>query len=897
MSRVLRVLQVEDSPDDAELILRELRRAGYDLESQRVETSVSMVNALCDRDWDLVLSDYELPGFGGLEALRVLRASGMDLPFLVVSGAIGEEIAVATMKAGAHDYVFKGNLARLGPAIERELKEADLRRRQTASDRALRESEERYRALFEHSPMPIFMENFAGVQQLFEAHRKAGVTDFRAFFLEHPEAVRSCAAAVQIVDVNQRSVSFFGCQRKEEVRLHLPSYLLEGSWPIFREELITLAEGGLCFDCEIPIRGVKGETRVVSLHLSVSPGFEKSLGRVLISFSDITQRIEMEQSLREARASLERAQGMAHLGSWEWDPARELPHWSPELYRIFGLDPLADAPSHDRFTDRVHPEDRALVLGALETVIAEGQPRSFEYRIVRADGAVRHVHELAEVIPGPERRLRGTIQDITARTQAELALRASETRFGTLVENAPVGIYLTDAQGQCEYVNSSWCGMAGMSSEEASGDGWMAGLHPEDRAPIAAHWKQMVTTGGALGHEYRFRNKAGKITWVYGYATQLLDSSGHAIGYIGINVDITERKVAEAALQAAKVELERFFRLMPDPVCVASTRGYFTKVNPVWSQLLGYSEEELLSRPLTDFIHPEDVGTTLQEMERQLAGSATANFINRYRAQDGSYRWLEWHSSAAVAGQFFAAARDITERRQLEAVLKDMERLSAKGQMAAYIAHEINNPLAGIKNAFALIEGAIPASHPHFQYTALIKREIDRIAGIIRTMYHVYRPQNATIADVPLLEAFQDIQSLLVPKCRAAKVDIDLELPERGFAVRMNPGLLRQVLFNLVQNAVEASPAEGVVTLRAVRSSGAILITVADMGQGIPPEWAGRIFEAGFTTKQDSGMSGLGLGLSACRNILESIGGTLDFQPRASGQGVQFRICLPDAQT
>ena len=124
----LRVLLVEDSAADAELVLAQLRRGGYAPSAQRVETGDQLRAALADAAWDCVLSDYELPRFSGLEALRLLQESGQDLPFIVVSGAIGEDTAVAVMKAGAHDYVMKGALARLCPAIEREMRDVAVRR-------------------------------------------------------------------------------------------------------------------------------------------------------------------------------------------------------------------------------------------------------------------------------------------------------------------------------------------------------------------------------------------------------------------------------------------------------------------------------------------------------------------------------------------------------------------------------------------------------------------------------------------------------------------------------------------------------------------------------------------------------------------------------------------------
>ncbi|MFI5395391.1 MAG: ATP-binding protein [Candidatus Binatia bacterium] len=138
-SRPLRVLHVEDSEDDAELVMHELRRAGYDLTYRRIDSRPTMETALAQQVWDLVLADYELPRFSGIAALLLLQNSGLDLPFLVVSGVIGEEVAVAAMKAGAQDYIMKGNLARLAPAVERELREAAVRRERQQAQEALRE--------------------------------------------------------------------------------------------------------------------------------------------------------------------------------------------------------------------------------------------------------------------------------------------------------------------------------------------------------------------------------------------------------------------------------------------------------------------------------------------------------------------------------------------------------------------------------------------------------------------------------------------------------------------------------------------------------------------------------------------------------------------------------------
>ncbi len=158
----LRVLLVEDSEDDAELTLRALKRAGYDVTHERVQTGEAMAAALDTKKWDAVVSDYAMPEFDAPSAFRLLRERGIDLPFIIVSGTVGEETAVEAMKLGVHDYLIKGKLARLAPAVERELRDAADRAARRATEQALRESETRYRRLEEAGVIGIIVTDASG---------------------------------------------------------------------------------------------------------------------------------------------------------------------------------------------------------------------------------------------------------------------------------------------------------------------------------------------------------------------------------------------------------------------------------------------------------------------------------------------------------------------------------------------------------------------------------------------------------------------------------------------------------------------------------------------------------------------------------------------------------------
>jgi len=151
MNKPIKILVMEDSEDETLLIVREIQRGGYVTTFERVETGAAMSAALKNQEWDIIIADYNLPHFGTAEALKIFKNSGMDIPFIVVSGSIGEDTAVATMKAGAHDYLMKNSLNRLVPVIERELQDARVRQGRKRDQEALRQSEENFRALAENA--------------------------------------------------------------------------------------------------------------------------------------------------------------------------------------------------------------------------------------------------------------------------------------------------------------------------------------------------------------------------------------------------------------------------------------------------------------------------------------------------------------------------------------------------------------------------------------------------------------------------------------------------------------------------------------------------------------------------------------------------------------------------
>jgi signal transduction histidine kinase len=246
----------------------------------------------------------------------------------------------------------------------------------------------------------------------------------------------------------------------------------------------------------------------------------------------------------------------------------------------------------------------------------------------------------------------------------------------------------------------------------------------------------------------------------------------------------------------------------------------------------------------------------------------------------------------ASAWYWGSISRDVTDFRESQKFLQESEKLIGAGQMASRIVHEINNPLAGIKNSFMLLEKAIPTDFRYYHYVDRVKKEIDRIARIVIQMYDLYRPDGEDIKPLHLRSVAEDVLTLLESRARQHQVWVELGHWEAPDPITLAEGPLRQVLFNLINNAIEASPAFGDVVVAATATETTLKISIRDCGAGIPEALSNRVFEPFFSTKNGKAGTGMGLGLSVSRKLAESMGGSISFTS-CPGEGTTFFVILP----
>jgi PAS domain S-box-containing protein len=335
-------------------------------------------------------------------------------------------------------------------------------------------------------------------------------------------------------------------------------------------------------------------------------------------------------------------------------------------------------------------------------------------------------------------------------------------------------------------------------------------------------------------------------------------------------------------------------------------------------KITGYTEEELGRIPFEEIIHPAHREAALRGYWTRVEGEGEPVLDQVVvRHKKGHTVLIEisairtfFHGEGCMIGFF----RDISERRRTEKELADyrahleqmveertaqihqleqqrgeIEKMAATGVLAARIAHEINNPLAGIKGSFMLIQDAIAPDHPYHHYIERIHGEINRIARIVRQMFELYRSPTEDQEEWGMEQMIQDIVALLKDEARERKVSF--QLPVLPLKVRVPAGPIRQVLFNVIKNAVEASPVEGRVQISVEGVGKRITIKVMDEGPGISEKARPHVFKPFFSTKKGK-QKGLGLGLSISKEIVESLGGSIRLH-NVQGKGLRCQIDLP----
>ncbi len=342
---------------------------------------------------------------------------------------------------------------------------------------------------------------------------------------------------------------------------------------------------------------------------------------------DIGDRKQVEDKLRSSEEQLRLALDFSHTGGWDWQIDINKVTWNDNFSQLLGLNPGEVEASYQTWRDRVHPEDIVQVEQVINHALATRSYYETEYRTIHPDGSIRYLAARGQGIynqSGQVVRMVGVLFDISDRQQAEAALRESEQRYATLAQAVPVGIFRTDPEGHCVYVNQRWTQITGLSLLQAWQDGWAQAIHPDDRERVFTQWYECARQNLPFQSEYRFQRADGVVTWVFGQAVAERGTDDELIGYVGTITDISEQQAAlrdRKRVEAALRQYERIVSATPDGVALVDRNYTFRLINQTYLLLHGKYSEEIIGHTISELLG-EDVFTSLIKplMDRCLAG-------------------------------------------------------------------------------------------------------------------------------------------------------------------------------------------------------------------------------------------------------------------------------------
>lgn len=528
-------------------------------------------------------------------------------------------------------------------------------------------------------------------------------------------------------------------------------------------------------------------------------------------------------------------------------------------------------------------------------MLARGE---FKYEVsVRGEDELSH---LGQVFNDTARQL----QDLYAR------LQNSEDRLRRVINTIPAYVWSTLPDGTVDFINQRLSDSTGLSADELANSDWSSIVHPDDLARYTSQWQGALAAEEATESEVRIRTGHRDYRWMLVRNVPLRDGLGKIIKWYGTGIDIEDRKRAEEQLRRSEAYLSEAQRL-------SHTGSFGWQVSTgeiLWSeetyQIFGYDGSAEPSLKLViDRTHPDDRERLRQLLEKVSTDDANFDTKHRLLMPDGAVKYLHVvaHAIRGSSGvvEFIGAVTDITSAKQADeslrkaqADLAHVNRVTTMGELAASLAHEVNQPIAGASiNAHACLR-CLQRNQPDLdaagQAASRMIRDVNRAADIISRIRLFFRKGTRIQEPVDVNEVIQEMVVLLSNEITQHSISVRTELAANLPIVLGDRVQLQQVLMNLMINSIDAmknAEATRQLTLNSeLTDDGQLLVSVHDTGSGLPGDQANQIFTAFFTTKS----YGTGMGLSISRSIVESHGGRL-WAINDSGPGACFKFTLPAA--
>ena len=718
-----------------------------------------------------------------------------------------------------------------------------------------------------------------------------------------------------------------------------PEHFREANYPWFKQELMAGRIASFASLEELPAEAARdresfrqaGTKSNLSLPLLVGGGsligafclnalraerdwpdvLVKRLQLVAQVFANALARKRADQALRESEERLSLAAEAAEFGVWGWNIVRNHIWGSERWRRLFGF-AFGEDVSFEKVIRRIHPDDRELVEREVRHALVTGRTYAGEFRAVLPDGAERWLASRGrgyKDASGQPARMLGAATDITERKRTEAALRTSEGRLQAVAHLAGLGCYEVNHAEPSSFADERFgeiCGMpSGWQQDLQRMQFWIEHLHPDDREQVLEE-RQKLYEGKVERYdvEYRYLHPAQGQKWIHHLGRVAgRDASGRAIHLYGVVQDISETKRLSERLQSAAEEWRTTFDSINDLVMILDPEYRIVRVNAATVRFLGLPMERVVGSVCCTLMHgtscPIDGCPGQKTFQTNLRSE-----LDLFHASSGKWLLFSTDPIRDTAGKVIGAihvGRDITETKRGEAELlrqrvelAHVARVSTMGELAASVAHELNQPLGAIlANAEAaelFLQQDPPALDDLRAVLADIRQDDERAGEVIRRMRALLRRHELEREPIEINSLVEDVLQLVRGDAALRGIALTADLGPVLPKVAGDRVHLQQVLLNLILNGMDAmadQPRERrrISVRTRLGADGQVELAVIDLGHGIEPDKLPRIFDPFYTTKAN----GMGMGLSIARTIIEAHHGRIWAENHAAG-GAVFRI-------